>query len=236
MELGRRGQVIYWLEKSRLCWWYCHNHQHPKWARETKKRLSLGSTENRAWTKEPNLKSGVVRQGELMKGEVWQGRLQSHSVSLHWPLLHHKPQRHTAGRSAGAATQPPGMSPGRLCLEAAQSSPFKEEGGEMELHGYFPSLVSQIHDTGSSFPQIPSHAPQLPQRLLTKPIPPSATVSCCTEVWSGQGSQSPPPQAAKTAQTQEGPTNLSRWQLRAWQAAEVWESVEVFKIIAYNRS
>lgn len=72
MRMGRTGQVSYWVEKSRLCCWYCHSHQHPKWAGETKRRLSLGSTENRAWILKtrPTLKGRVVRQGEFMKGEV----------------------------------------------------------------------------------------------------------------------------------------------------------------------
>lgn len=128
--LGWKGQVSYWLEKSRLCCWYCDDPQHPRWAWETQKCLSLGSTENRAWAGVPNLKGEVVRQGELMKGGVWQGRLQSHSLSLHWPLLYREPQRHTAGLSAGAAYSTTWDSSRRLCIEAAPSSPFKEEGEE----------------------------------------------------------------------------------------------------------
>lgn len=42
----------------------------------------------------------------------------------------------------------------------------------MSLRGYFPSLISQIHHTGTSFSRIPSHITQLPQKLLKKPIHP----------------------------------------------------------------
>lgn len=139
----------------------------------------------------PNLKGEVLKQWELMKREVWQGRLQSHSVSLYWPLLYHKPQRHTAGRSAGAATQPPGMSPDRLCIEAAQSSPFKEEGGEIYLHGYFPSLVSQIHYKGSSFSPNPKSCHPAPS-VAAEEARPSTAVSCCIQAWKwSEGPETP---------------------------------------------
>lgn len=76
--------------------------------------------------------------------------------------LYCEPQRQTAGCSASAATQPPGISPDRLFREAAPSSPFKEAGEGIYLQDSFLSLVSLVHRTGSSFPQIPGHATQLP--------------------------------------------------------------------------
>ena len=89
-ELGRRGRVSCWLEKPGLSHRYCHKHHHPKWTCKIKKCLGLGSTENRAWIGGLYLKGEVPRQWKLMKIEAWQGRLESHSVSLHWPLLYHK--------------------------------------------------------------------------------------------------------------------------------------------------
>ena len=102
---------------------------------------------NRAWRGIIDLKIGSLGGEEWMRGDCDMTSLGSHRVSPHWPPPHHMPQRHTAGGSAGAVTQPPGMSPDSLCRKAAQRRLFKRKESQFiySAPSHLPPLSFTMH-------------------------------------------------------------------------------------------
>ena len=183
---------------------------------------------NRAWRGIIDLKSGSLGGEELMRWDCDTTSLGSHRMSLHWPPPHHMPQRHTAGGSAGAVTQPPGMSPDSLCRKAAQRRLFKRK--ESQFICSAPShLLPQLHHAQSSLPRFQvRNSTQLARWLVGKPSPvhqwPAASMPELG--WGGSW----PASDGRSARAHRGPRSLSGKQV------SLRESDWVCKIILYSRS
>lgn len=165
------------------------------------------------------LKGGVPKQWEWKRRSDRAGWKATFVVSLHWPLLYHEPQRHTAGHSAGAAIQPPRTSPGRLFREEAQSSSFKK-GRRENLSVWFPT-ISQFPSSPQS-ELLPHKFQVMSSNFLTSCWrSPSQCCSCpvhpSLEVDRGIGD---PWECSLRWQNCMCPqmTNRSQWQPTAWEA------------------
>lgn len=154
---------------------------------------------------------------ELTGGDCDAAGLGSYRVSLRWPPLHHKPQRHTAG-----GQQVQSLSP-QICLQTACAEKLlkavSSRGRRVSLSA---QPISQLHHTRSSLPRFQVRSASSLNGWWGSPAQRfSDRLQPCLNM---------PASGGKSAQAHRGPCSLSGKQVR------LRESGVGCKITLYSRS